>query len=107
MNDFYSDNDLGKIFGSRSTSASAVFDAMELGWVCPIDAIHEITWSEFQQHIWCYECRKDYFTLLCPKQMNPFTTSIILKKETEQMAPEMAKWTLEKYKNYRILEEME
>jgi hypothetical protein len=88
MNDFYS----GKPFGI------AIFDPMELGWVCPIDKSHRIDWSEFNCHVWCYECRKDYFTLLCPKQMNPFTTPKILKEETGKLQSEMDKWTMARYK---------
>jgi len=99
MNDFYSDKQLKKLFGMRP-SGIAIFEPMELGWVCPIKPEHEIGWSEFNKHIWCYQCKKDYFTLLCPKQMNPFTTKRILQKEIEQMAKEISKWTLEKYKNH-------
>ena len=100
MNDFYSDSELGNLFGLRPNGI-AIFEPIELGWLCPVDKHHETTWSEFKQHIWCYQCEKDYFTLLCPKKMNPFTTAEILKKETEAVADEMAKWSLEKYRNLK------
>lgn len=98
-NDFYSDDELAKLFGKR-VEAVSLFSPQELGWACPVDPKHEIEWSEFCGHIWCYTCRKDYFSLLCPKQLNPFTTAEILKKELATMKPLMAQWTLEKYKNY-------
>jgi len=97
MNDFYSDKQLKKLFGTRPQGIS-IFDPMELGWVCPIDKSHRIDWSEFNYHVWCYECEKDYFTLLCPKEMNPFTTQRILMEETEKVQSEMDKWTVGKYK---------
>lgn len=100
MNDFYSDAELGNLFGLRKEGI-ALFEPMELGWVCPINKKHDITWSEFNQHIWCYECEKDYFTLLCPKEINPFTTPEILKKETVQVTNEMRKWTIDKYKSLK------
>jgi len=104
MNDFYSDKELELLFGKRETEikdAIILFDAAELGWLCPVDPAHDITWSEFNEHIWCYDCQKDYFSLLCPKGMNPHTTQTIVKKETQKIQAEVKKWTLEKYKHLR------
>lgn len=28
---------------------------------CPCGKGHKITYSEFEKHIWCYTCEKDYF----------------------------------------------
>ena len=100
MNDFYSDQELKILFGMRP-HATSLFEPMELGWVCPIDCHHKITWSEFVDHIWCYPCQRDYFTLLCPKQMNPFTTDEILEEEKRIVIDEMKKWTMKKYKELK------
>jgi hypothetical protein len=96
MNNFYSDNKLTKLFKKRPHS-SPLFAPMELGWVCPSNESHLIVWSEFNQHVWCYQCGMDYFTLLCPKKRNPFTTQDILERETEVMKSLTAQWSLEKY----------
>jgi len=73
---------------------------MELGWICPKSSGHYITWSEFVSHIWCYQCERDFFTLLCPKQINPYTTWKVLEYEMIAVAPEVAEWTLERYKRF-------
>ena len=96
-NDFYTDIELEALFGKR-VEGIPLFDAFELGWACPKNSKHRITYSEFRDHIWCYDCKKDFFSLLCKKQMNPFTTENILKEEIELLKAEMATWTLQKYR---------
>jgi len=27
---------------------------------CPNNPDHKITWSEFENHIWCYDCKEDF-----------------------------------------------
>ena len=98
MNDFYSDEQLEAFFGKRSPGI-ALFEPLELGWNCPTGETHDLTWSEFNDHIWCYDCQKDYFSLLCPKHENVFTSKSIVKAETEKMDELIGQWTLEKYKN--------
>ena len=98
-NDFYTDEQLKEKFGLRITDAIPLFEPAELGWNCPINKHHKIVWSEFEKHIWCYDCQKDYFTLLCPKEVNPYTTVNMVEEELIRMKPLMDEWTLEKYKS--------
>lgn len=100
MNKFYTDKELESLFGRRPTDGIPLFDAMELGWVCPKDSEHHITWSEFRGHVYCYLCEVDYYTLLCSKRMNPYTTESVLREETERVAELMNEWTLERYKRF-------
>lgn len=101
MNDFYSDEELTELFGKRYTGGISIFEPNELGWICPADKRHWLQWSEFNKHIWCEFCGKDYFSLLCPKEMNRHTTPEILKREVENLKEEMSKWTLSKYKGLK------
>ena len=97
-NDFFSDKQLKAKFGMRPTDGIPLFGPQELGWNCP-EGHYDLDWSEFIDHIWCYQCNKDYLSLLCKKEVNPCTTLDIVEEELIQMKPLMDQWTLEKYKN--------
>ena len=54
---------LTKEYGKRDLPPGAVaFDQpQELGYICPKGHGGDwLAWSEFNDHIWCYECEKDY-----------------------------------------------
>lgn len=57
-NDRFTDAELGEKYGFRG-HGTAIFEPQEHGYRCPKGHAH-LTWSEFQEHIWCYECEKDY-----------------------------------------------
>lgn len=61
MNDKYSDEELKKKYGLRNLGKAAIplFEPQELGYRCP-EGHANITWSEFNEHIWCYVCKKDF-----------------------------------------------
>lgn len=99
MNNFYTDKQLETLFGQRG-EGTALFEPVELGWLCPEDENHLVTWSAWNQHIWCLDCELDYFTLLCPKRYirtHPQSQSVV-EEEIEKMRPLMKKWTLKKYR---------
>lgn len=53
------DQELAQKFGRREYTP--VFDPSELGYHCPNGHTgNQITWSEFNEHIWCHACEKDY-----------------------------------------------
>jgi len=57
-NDKYTDMQLAMKYGRRR-EGTGIDEPTELGYRC--SAGHSnITWSEFNQHIWCYVCEKDY-----------------------------------------------
>ncbi len=63
------DSQLTSIYGRRITNAVSLFEPYELGYRCPRG--HRgvcITWSEFKDHIWCYRCKLDYLSGICPIQ---------------------------------------
>ncbi len=98
-NDIYTGYQLREIFGMRMGQSG--FKPMELAWVCPVDKTHRLSWSEFNKHVYCHECEKDYFTLLCPKSNNPHTDIKIYQKELKKMAPLMNQWTLKMYRGFK------
>jgi len=54
------DEQLEKQYGKRS-SGIAIDLPQELGYICPKGhGMDYLTWSEFNEHIWCYECKVDY-----------------------------------------------
>ncbi len=57
------DEQLAEKYGRRDLPKGAVpFDQpQELGYVCPKGHKGDyLTWSEFNEHIWCYKCENDY-----------------------------------------------
>ena len=57
------DDQLEKEYGRRNLpKGSIIFDQpFELGYQCPKGHKGEnLVFSEFNDHIWCYECKKDY-----------------------------------------------
>lgn len=34
-------------------------------FACPFNSKHTIAWSEYEAHIWCYDCQKDYPSCFC------------------------------------------
>lgn len=57
-NDRYSDVELRENYGMRDEGNPIDFP-QELGYRCPKGHAN-LTWSEFKDHIWCYECEKDF-----------------------------------------------
>ena len=99
MNHIYSDKQLTDLFGNRG-KGTALFEPVELGWLCPEDENHLTTWAEWNQHIWCLDCEIDYFTLLCPKRYIPThpQSKSVVEAEIEKMKDLMGEWTLERYR---------
>ena len=72
-NDAYSDEELKKKYGMRC-GGTALFAPQELGYRCRLGH-SDLTWSEFAEHVWCYECEKDYHyaddCILIKDEFNP------------------------------------
>jgi len=65
------DKQLKETYGLRfpeGTQGIVMFDKpFELGFSCPKGHRGvDITWSEFNEHIWCYKCNLDYPSFFCP-----------------------------------------
>lgn len=53
----------------RRSGGQPLFEPFELGYRCPQGHKGEcITWSEFNEHIWCFKCQLDYPSKDCPMQ---------------------------------------
>lgn len=47
----------------------------EFGYLCPKGhGGSDIDWSEWAEHLWCYACRRDYYSHECPKQRPQWMT---------------------------------
>jgi len=63
------DEQLAKKYGRRTPGGQTLFKPFELGYRCPKGHRGEsITWSEFNNHIWCHKCQLDYTSETCPMQ---------------------------------------
>jgi len=58
------DEQLKEQYGLRPIG-TAFDEPFELGYKCPLCHTN-ITWSEFNDHIWCYKCKIDYLSFDCP-----------------------------------------
>lgn len=56
---------LARTYGARC-KGDPVFEPFEFGYQCPACGATNITWSEFNEHIWCYCCNLDILTRKCP-----------------------------------------
>lgn len=62
-NNKFSDKRLEVMFGTRS-EGTPILAPQELGYRCPKGHSH-LAFSEFNEHIWCWICKKDYFYADC------------------------------------------
>lgn len=62
-NNKFSDEELEVKFGRRS-KGTPILEPQELGYRCPLGHAN-LAFSEFNEHIWCYVCKKDYFYADC------------------------------------------
>ena len=63
-----SDEELRKTYGERSPKGAVpLFEPSEFGYRCPMGHYEDcLTWSEFNEHLWCERCNLDYPTERCP-----------------------------------------
>lgn len=53
----------------RPTDGVAFDEPGVLGYLCPkLHGGGDLTWSEWEEHLWCYKCEIDYPSKDCPKQ---------------------------------------
>lgn len=73
-NNKYTDKQLESKFGKRFDNGTPLFMPQELGYRCPKGHAN-LQFSEFKDHIWCYDCKKDYHyaddCLLIKDKYNP------------------------------------
>ena len=65
------DEQIAEKYGRREVKAGLIIlnEPSEEGYLCPQGhKMGEITWSEFNEHIWCYVCQLDYPSKDCPMQ---------------------------------------
>jgi len=63
------DEQIAKKYGRREVEVCMVIlnEPSEEGYQCPKGhKMGAITWSEFNEHIWCYVCQLDYPSKDCP-----------------------------------------
>lgn len=62
----YSKNErVGKVMGFRQAGCVILDSPFEMGFCCPVDRNHGVTWSEYKAFIFCYGCNKDYPSVVC------------------------------------------
>jgi hypothetical protein len=59
----------------KRPNGNALFEPSELGYLCPKKhRASNISWSEFQEHVWCCKCEKDYKSKDCLLQRPDYWT---------------------------------
>ncbi len=65
------DEQIAAKYGRRETKPGMVIlnEPSEEGYQCPFGhKMGDITWSEFNDHIWCFKCQLDIPSEHCPMQ---------------------------------------
>ena len=87
------DEQIANKYGRRKTRPGLIIlnEPSEEGYQCPKEhKMNEITWSEFNEHIWCYVCKIDYPSKDClmqrlcgetPKQFKTFISGLPFKPQ--------------------------